>query len=786
MAETVQRVSGTERVNIFGVRHLSPASAYNLLARLDKIRPDCVLIEGPCDFTDLLPHIAGKKVKPPIAILAYTTQSPIHTLLYPFASYSPEYQAIKWAFQNKAEVRFIDLPATASINKEHKEDDSSPEEDDEKRDENEIPQESESSEYYKTQSKFYADMAKISGEYDYETFWERNFEHCLNPEVFVEKITAFSESLRGSLEDLQWETEKRDAAYNHVRETHMKRQIEKAIKDGYKPEKTVVITGAYHVKGLLDENVLPMTDEEYKSLPYTEIKLTLMPYSYYRLSSKSGYGAGNKAPAYFQLMWECIQQGDFERLAPLYLSQIGGISREAGNYNSTASVIESVRLAKSLANMHEGTYPTLRDLHDSAVCLLGGGELSSISEAIARVDIGTAIGELPEGVSQTPVQDDMNRQLKRLNLERFKTVTAQDIELDLRENRKSQSVESAYLDLNRSVFLNRLLLLQIGFAQYQGTGPSAWSEKWILRWTPETEIELVEATLKGETVENAAAFVLKEQFEAANNILEIAKLLRRAFICHLLSEVPNGIMRLQTLCVDSVNFAEAAGTALELSKIIRYRDVRNIDTTPLIAVLQQVFLRAVLVMFDGASCDDDAANAFIQGIDAMHTVSQEQFEHINDELWLKKLRDLADSDSRNAKISGAATAVLMERNEISDEDLKISVARRLSYGVPGDLAAMWFEGLSARNRYVLLSRTNIWKQLDDYLETLDAGEFKRALVFLRRAFGSFEPREKNSIIDILADLWHIDSVEIGEFLSEELSEDEQGKLDDLNDFDFDF
>jgi len=772
VAATLQSLSGNERVNIFGVRHLSPASAHNMLAYLNEIRPKCVLIEGACDCSDLLPYVAKKQVQPPIAILAYTTQLPIRTLLYPFASYSPEYQAVKWALANKAQARFIDLPTTALIGQ------GQPPEPTEADEQNE---------YYKTQSRIYADMVNTSGEYDYETFWERNFEHCLQLGAFTEKIAAFSELMRTGLEELQWETEKRAAVYNYVREAHMKREIAKAIKqEGYKPGKIVVVTGAYHVKGLYDEAVTPMTDEEYKKLPYEETRLTLMPYSYYRLSSKSGYGAGNKAPAYFKLMWECLQQGDLAGLAPLYLAQIGGLLREAGNYNSTASVIEGVRLAKSLAYMHEGLYPTLKDLHDAAVCLLGEGELSTISEAIARVDVGTEIGYLPEGVSQTPVQDDMARQLKRLKLEPYKSVVARDIELDLRENRKVKSAEAAFIDLNRSVFFNRLLLLDISFAVYKGTGSSAWSEKWVLVWTPETEIELVEATLKGETVENAAAFVLKERFEAANSILEIAKLLHTAFICRLLSEVPGGIMRLQTLCVDSVNFAETAGTALELSNTIRYRDVRNVDTTPLIPALQQVFLRAALVMSGSALCNDEAANQFITGLGYMHTVSQEQFEHIDDELWLNKLHDLADSDSCNAKISGAATAVLMERNEISDEDLQISVARRLSYGVPGDLAGMWFEGLSARNRYVLLSRANLWRQLDDYLKMLDENEFRRALVFLRRAFSSFEPEEKNSIIDILADLWQVNAMAIGEFLQEDLSEAEQDELDALNDFDFDF
>ena len=82
----------------------------------------------------------------------------------------------------------------------------------------------------------------------------------------------------------------------------------------------------------------------------------------------------------------------------------------------------------------------------------------------------------------------------------------------------------------------------------------------------------------------------------------------------------------------------------------------------------------------------------------------------------------------------------------------------------------------------------IWKQLDDYLDTLTDAEFRRTLVFLRRAFSGFEPREKNSITEILADFWNVNAGTAGEFLLGELSEGESaqltGALDELNEFDF--
>src|SRR5205823_3305187 len=79
------------------------------------------------------------------------------------------------------------------------------------------------------------------------------------------------------------------------------------------PARVVVVCGAFHSTAL-DWSLPAMTDAEAKKLPRVETSLTLMPYSYYRLSSQSGYGAGNHAPGYFQKVWEEASTGNFRRL----------------------------------------------------------------------------------------------------------------------------------------------------------------------------------------------------------------------------------------------------------------------------------------------------------------------------------------------------------------------------------------------------------------------------------------------------------------------------------------
>ena len=97
-------------VHHFGIRHHGPGSARRLLAALAELRPAHVLVEGPSDLSDLLPLLADPAMVPPVALLAYAADRPGAASFWPFAEFSPEYQAIRWALANDVPVGLIDLP----------------------------------------------------------------------------------------------------------------------------------------------------------------------------------------------------------------------------------------------------------------------------------------------------------------------------------------------------------------------------------------------------------------------------------------------------------------------------------------------------------------------------------------------------------------------------------------------------------------------------------------------------------------------------------------------------
>ena len=766
--------------HVFGIRHLSPAGAWYLREFLDQVNPALVLIEGPSDFTELIGELGGKDIKPPIAVMAYTQSLPIRTILYPFACYSPEYQAILWARDHGCLCRFCDLPSDVFLGME------------EKREERERQEETESQEETEDEAEtgIYEQLDKASEDQDQETFWERTIEHGADFYAYQRGAGEFGRSLR-ALTFTGNEKPKRQLfkdAQNLVREAYMKRVIKEAVEEGIPMEKIAVVTGAFHVEGILDMGTI-LSDKEKAALPRLETKKTLMPYSYYRLSERSGYGAGNHAPAYYEMLWRGFLSGQPDYGANRYLTGLAKFQRDHGNMVSSAEVIEALRLAYSLAELRGFKIPALRDLRDGAVTCMGHGHFSEIAMASADTEIGTAIGSLPQGVSQTSIQSDFYRELEELRLEKYKSLTAQDLSLDLREKLTVKSRKSAFLDLERSFFLHKLRVLGIRFATLSGNRQenATWAERWVLQWTPEAEIQIVEAVLKGDTVKQAAGFELKSRIDAGSSIADIASVVEEACYCGMPSSLSMAVSALQKSAVDAASVPELADTAMSVSVVIRYGDIRKLDREPLIPLLSQLFLRSCLILVQECVCDDQAAQRIGQAMNLLNDVVVNH-EFLDEERWNRVLSEIASRDDLNTRLSGLAAAILLERGQMEKEELGREVERRLSRGIPAELGAGWFEGLSMKNHYALIARMTLWEKLSDYLDTLSQEEFKRALVFLRRAFADFSSEEKDRIAENLGEIWQVNPASVSEVLNGVVTlESEQAEefINGLDDFDFD-
>lgn len=736
----------------FGIRHFSPAGAYFVRQFLDKIKPDLVLIEGPADFDFLIDDIVSKKLVPPFAIMAYTKEAPIDTILYPFAEYSPEYQAILWARENNKECRFFDLESDIILELEKR--------DDETKDEEIISETN----------------PKKSIETDMEGFWERNLEQSEDMQAYRAGSALFGESIRK-------DTNSDDKSFirDIVRESFMKRKIEEYIKKGFDSEKIVALTGAFHTSAI-ESLEGAMSDKEYKALLRRESNVTLMPYSYYRLSKRTGYGAGNLAPAYYELLWQGFLNNDITYHERKYLSNLAKYMREHGGIVSSAQVIEATRLARELAIIRGGSVPTLEDLKDASITCMGGGSFGEMAMGFAETDIGKKIGSVPQDAMQTSIQSDFTTKLKQLKLEKYKELVATPLQLDLRENLRVKSEESAFLDLNRSFFLYRLVVLGIDFAKIKRSNQdnATWAENWILQWTPEAEIQIVESVLKGDTIADAVAFVLSERLSEATKISEIAEVIEDAFNCGLPKIVEGAKRSLDEMTNGAIAMCDIADTVSKLSNMISFGDIRKLDREPLIPIVKRLCIRASLMLVGESACDDIAAATLADDIQKIHSVFMMQ-DFLDESFWFDKLIELSNRDDLNTKISGLATAILLDAGKIDELTLRMEVSRRLSMGMPAELGANWFAGLSMRNHYALIGRLTLWESLSEYLDTLDEEEFRRSVVFLRRAFVEYSAKEKDMIAENLGEIWGLNAQAVSEIINSEIKEVD---TDILEDFDF--
>ena len=761
-----------------GVRHLSPNGAWNIIKKLEEIKPRIVLIEGPSDFTYLIKEFDNKEVCPPVAILAYTTVQPIKSIIYPFAEYSPEYQGIKWCNNNNVACRFIDLPSSINLGiylaeelKDKEEDSNNEDNDTEEANENSQDENEQS-----VMGDIYKRLDKLAGFGGHENFWESTIEHA--EKNYFEAVNEYGSQLR----KITLENEE-DSPKNKMRESYMKWQIDIAIEEGYSTDEIVVIAGAYHIDGLKN-TAISMTKEEFDSIHKAENKITLMPYSYFKLSSQSGYGAGNKAPSYYHMIWDKVQENKIEEISYRYLSHLATEQRKLGNYASSAQIIDAVQLAKGLASIAKRPYPTLQDLRDSAITCFAEGDLNHLAKAITLTEIGTTIGKLPKGVSKTAIQEDFQHYINNLKLEKYVSVVNQELRLDLRENLRVKSETLAYLDLERSFFFHRLRVLEVHFVglMSEKQDNATWSERWNIQWTTEVEIELVEASLQGDSITTAVEYFMSSGIEENDSIENITLSIKDCFLCGMPKVLGRFVAILQSTAVDTIDIFSIGKCLDNLSTIINFGDIRKIDATGLHGILEQLYLRSVLLVIDSAKCDDSVVTDMIFTLNAINDVSI-NFSFINASLWIEVLEEMSENLSINAFLSGYATSILLEKGIIKHDEIDQIIEFRLSPGMDVAVTANWFEGLCMKNRYSLILNLKIWEKIDTYLNSLQEEDFVRVLVFLRRAFTRFNSAEKDSIAENLQELWGISNVSA--FVNSDLNAEEMEKLKEIDDFDFD-
>jgi hypothetical protein len=748
--------AAAERLHIFGIRHHGPGSARSLLAALTALNPAIVLIEGPPDADEIISFAASPAMTPPIAILVHGQDDPTNASFYPFAVYSPEWQAMRWALAKGRLVRFIDLPAanklaTRSESASHEPvvggDKRTAGGRSEKEDQEPVSTAEEASaaqlDFGAVRRDPLAYLARIAGYEDSEAWWNALIEQGANtPSIFAAIELAMAE-LRAHVDSLP-AASMAEQRLEEQREAHMRLAIEASLKQTEGP--VAVVTGAWHVPALRRKVAATNDRALLKGLAKVKVTATWVPWSDTRLASASGYGAGVRSPGWYAHLWKELENHDADgELSPRaftarWQARVAGFLREKGLQSSTASVIEAARLAETLAALRDLALPGLEEMREATLATLCQGEAAPWRIIEANLVIGGAVGEIEDGVPQMPLQADLARWQKRLKLK--PEALDRDLSLDLRS-------ESG---LARSLLLHRLALIGVPWGQLLdvGSGRGTFRENWKLRWVPEFAVNLAEALVHGTTIEQAASNSAITAARKAQSLGQISETVKGCLLSGLTDAARVTISMLQRSATATSDVGALADAIPPLATILRYGTAREMPADELrllVTSLAEAVCSGLVYACRSLQVEEATALRVKLGeLDRAILLIESAPISLD---WRRALHRLADDRDAHPLLRGFAVRRLYDQGGLPAPEVGRSLSRALSHAVPPVEAGHWLDGFLGEAGQVLLYDTVLIGLIDAWITGLGEDDFIPLLPMLRRAFAGFDRSERRRLLDSL-------------------------------------
>ena len=718
----------SSQVHILGVRHHGPGSARSVLAALDALQPQVVLIEGPPDADDLIPLAAHADMRPPVSLLVYRPDVPKQAVFYPFAEFSPEWQAIRWALSRQIPARFMDLPQRhrlaieaaelAEMERAAKETEETGTDGTNKA---EQPEELAKPVEDLAKGDPFALIAKASGFSDGERWWEEHFEkRWSGPDVFRSLLELMSAFREGNTPD----------AVEAQREAWMRQTIREAIKEGH--ERIAVICGAWHAPALAVMPTAKSDAELLRGLPKVNVATTWLPWTHRRLTFASGYGAGIHSPGYYEELWT-LQ--DHRHLSTRWMTRVAHLLRSEDLESSTASIIEATRLAETTAHLRGSPVPGLAEFNDAAQAVFCFGNNAPMRLIHERLIVGDRLGAVPADAPQVPLQRDFQKETKRLRL--APEALDRALELDLRKPN----------DLDRSRLLHRLRLLDVKWGHpASARGKGTFKEAWNLRWEPEHEVRLIEHAPWGNTVEEAATRFTIHQAETSSTLQDLTALAERLLVAELPTAVEHVMHVLENRAALTSDVGHLMDALPSLANALRYGNVRQTDASMIEHIIAGLLARICAGLLPACSgLNDEAAGEMLARINRVESavvlLEAEEFRRE----WDETLHDIADDETLHAVLSGRATRLLLDRGAFTHEETGTRLSRELSRANAPARAAAWIEGFLSGSGLVLLHQAQLWDLLDAWLAELKPDHFTEVLPLLRRTFATFASPERRQM-----------------------------------------
>ena len=734
-------------VKVFGIRHHGPGSARSLVKSLHILKPDILLVEGPPDANSAIALMAQSEMEPPVALLIYAPDQLEQSVYYPFAEFSPEWQAIQYGLQQGISVRFMDLPQTHQLAQRLAQQTAIADDGDsiEGTQDSEFPSEVELESAIAieppavTRSMPHdplAWLAEAAGYSDSERWWEHMVEQRQDSTALFEAILEAMTALRQEVEQVPSPDLEHPADLREVqREAYMRRTIRQAQKEGF--QTIAVVCGAWHSPALCPPFPAQKQDNALlKGLPKLKVKATWIPWTYARLSIASGYGAGIESPGWYDHLWRSGQVAhSASQTAIHWMTQVARLLRAEDLEASSASVIEAVRLAEALAALRDSAMPGLVEMNEAAQTVFCMGDATPMRLIHERLIVSDRLGQVPADTPLIPLQRDLQQLQKRLRLK--PEANERPYILDLRKE----------LDRERSHLLHRLLLLNIPWGTSQRTsGKGTFKEGWKLRWQPSLSLAIIEAGAWGNTVAAAATAYANHQADTAQDLPQLTQLLDQVLLAALPEAIAYLMARLQSAAAIASDIAHLMAALPPLANILRYRDVRQTNSSVVTYVVDGLVTR-ICIGLPGActSLDDDAAATMLKAINATHSAIKLLRQEAYTQAWSAVLLQLADRSSLHGLIAGRCCRLLLDEGSVLPEETARRLGLALSLANEPAQAAAWVEGFLQGSGLLLLHDDAIWQVLDNWVTGLSSETFTALLPLLRRTFANFPAPERRQI-----------------------------------------
>ncbi|MGY0018148.1 DUF5682 family protein [Streptomyces sp. YJ-C3] len=701
---------------LLGVRHHGPGSARAVRRALDAAGPRIVLIEGPPEADALVPLAAEEGMRPPVALLAHVVDEPGKSAFWPFAEFSPEWVAVRWALAHAVPVRFIDLPAAHSLAM---------------RDAEDAPNEADEADQAEdVRVDPLRVLAETAGYDDAERWWEDVVEHREG-----DAFAALGEAMGALRESYGDGGHGRDL----VREAYMRLQVRAAQKEFGSAEEVAVVCGAWHVPALRQKTTVAADRALLKGLPKAKVDMTWVPWTHRRLARAGGYGAGIESPGWYGHLFS-VPDRPVER----WLTKIAGLLRDEDRIVSSAHVIEAVRLAESLAVMRGRPLAGLTETLDAVRAVLCEGSDVPLSLIHDKLVVGDVLGEVPESAPAVPLQRDLTRQQRTLRLK--PAALEKELDLDLRGD----------TDAARSRLLHRLRLLGVDWgepARSTRGSTGTFRETWRLRWEPELSVRVAEAGVWGTTVLAAAGAKAESDAVAATALADVTALAEHCLLAGLPDALPVVMRVLADRAALDADVGHLAQALPALVRALRYGDVRGTGTAALAEVATGLAERVFVGLPPAcAGLDADAAVEMRGHVDAVHSAVALLERAELGERWRAVLRTLAARDSVAGEIRGRCARILLDEGALDDDGAARLMGLALSPGTPPGEAAAWIEGFvggGSGGGLLLVHDERLLALVDAWLTGVSGDAFTDVLPLLRRTFSAYESGVRRTLGELV-------------------------------------